>query len=94
MRLSLTPLRCDLADFRKHYAAHQNIEHCEAAVSLYRGPLLAENYYEWSSSWEAWYDIRYMEMLICLAKHYKASGDKLKAAYYQKKLDEHSSGEY
>lgn len=91
MRLDMVGVRCDLADFRRHYAARNDIARCEAAVALYRGALLGENFYEWSNAWEAYYDIRYLEVLTLLADHYDRIGDKAKAAYYRRKLDEHAA---
>jgi len=92
MRVSLANIRCDLVEFRAHYAARQDIARCEAAVELYRGPLLSENCYEWSNAWEAYYDIRYLEMLRLLAEHYEKDGNAAKAAYYRSKLGTHMTG--
>lgn len=92
MRFDLTGVSCDLVDFRCHYDFRCDIARCEAAVALYRGPLLGENCYEWSSAGEAYYDIRYVELLTSLGEHYEKAGKKARAAYYQRALDEHLAG--
>jgi len=91
MRLSLAGVRCDLVDFRGGYAARHDIARCEAAADLYQGPLLAENVYEWSSSWEAYYDIRYLDLLTVLVEHYSKVGNQAKASYYRSKLEAHTA---
>ena len=90
MRLSLDGIRCDIVDFRDLYADRQDMSRCEAAVELYHGSLFADDVYEWSREWEAYYDVRYLELLTLLAARYSEAGNQAKAAYYRSRLDAHA----
>lgn len=56
--IDISKVECDLYKFEALYEEKEDIHKCKEAVDLYR-PLLLEDYYEWTSYQEAFYDIRY-----------------------------------
>lgn len=88
IRLNMENICCDVFTFEELYAKRREIDQCEAAVALYRGPLLFDECYDWISIWEAYYDIRYQELLNRLIMYYKKQGDFAKVAYYTGIMDQ------
>ena len=87
LQLDLFNVDLDIDEFLE-CCKSSDVTSWERAVEIYRGILLIDNAYEWSSMYEAFYDVRYYELLNRLAEHYKAARNKNKARYYQSKLDE------
>ncbi len=58
----------DFAAFERFYKAREDLDCCRAAIDLYTDPLLIHEYYEWTARAEAYYDIRYMELLALAAQ--------------------------
>lgn len=77
---------CDLWEFEEA-AAGGDLQRMAKAVELYTGPLLFQECYEWTAEREAFYDLRQMKMLDVLVSHFTNTGDGVKAAYYQKKIE-------
>ncbi len=86
LALDIRRIYCDLTEFDRLYLEHtsQSFQH---AVSLYKGSLLFETAYDWAIGHEAYYDIRYMEMLDYLCEFY-SDRDPLLSLTYQKKREE------
>ena len=85
--LDLGRLDSDVARFRRLYRSREEIACCLAAIELYTAPFLINECYEWSAAAEAYYDIRYLELLSLAERHYRAQGDQAKAAYYAQLAD-------
>lgn len=80
----------DIAQFERLYRNREEIACCKAAIELYTAPFAASECYEWSSRAEAYYDMRYLE-LLGLARRYSAdTGDKTAAQYYERLMKEFS----
>lgn len=88
--LDLADIFCDLWEFRNIYETETHSYGWERAVALYSAPLLFENCYEWAVLEEAYYDVRYAELLEKLAVCYRAEGRTKLAAFYEEKLQEFS----
>ena len=76
-------IKCELYEFEQLYQNRKTPEACERALSLYRGMLFYEDCYEWSAPQEAYYDLRYTELLSCMAEHARQSGNIKGAEIYQ-----------
>jgi len=74
LSLVLENLRCDIIEFDVLYKENENQEAWKQALGLYRGPLLMEDFYEWTEVLEAYYDFRYLELLDKLATYYENKG--------------------
>lgn len=85
LRLDMGSVRCDAAEFSHLYKTDAP-GNWEKAVELYRGPLLAGDYFEWTAPWEAFFDLRYREILKKLSEYYLQADNILKSAYYRQKL--------
>lgn len=86
--LDLKDIFCDVREFRRLSGEDMKVSGWEEAVSLYTAPLLYENYYDWSVMEEAYYDVRYGELLEKLAEHYQMEGRKDMASLYERKLED------
>lgn len=86
LRLDMALIECDARQFVQLCMTNHPMN-WEKAVMLYRGPLLAGDYFEWTSPWEASFDMRYRDILKKLADCYKNLGNTIKSNYYRAKLD-------
>lgn len=86
--LDLSEASCDIREFQEIYAHGTEPWQWEKAVSLYTGPLLFDNYYEWTGVEEAYYDMRYYELLERLAADHRQKGREDMAALYDNKIKE------
>lgn len=82
LTLDIRKLDSDVKQFEALYQRRQDIVCCQAAVTLYKGPFLFDEYYEWTAQTEAYYDLRYMELLEILARRLSEQGAP-EAAYYR-----------
>ena len=80
-------LSCDLHDFEELYQQRGHAEAWGEAVELYRGSVYYGEYYDWIAPYEAYYDIRYLEMTEFLITYYEQAGNMETADYYRLKLD-------
>lgn len=85
--LDMTGVICDLRKFEKLYADRSNVESCTSAIELYEAQLFFDESYDWVLPFEAYYDIRYVEMLEILTSHYSSLGNTAMAAYYKSKME-------
>lgn len=86
--LDLSEVDCDIREFKELYTYGTEPWHWEQAASLYTGPILFDNYYEWTGEEEAYYDVRYYELVERLATHYRQKGREDIAAFYDNKIKE------
>ncbi len=86
--LDMSALYCDIWEFNEIYEKATEISDWEKAVALYKGPLLSENYYEWSLLEEAYYDVRYCNILEKLQEAFRKAGNQDMANYYKMKLED------
>lgn len=82
-----TKLSCDLLEFEELYRHKEQIAPWSEAVELYRGSIFYDEYYDWIAPYEAYYDIRFLEMTEFLIDHYEKAGNKEMANYYRSKQD-------
>lgn len=80
-------LSCDLQEFEELYQQSKHAETWGAAVELYRGSVFYDEYYDWIAPYEAYYDIRFLEMTEFLITYYEKLGNPEIAAYYRSKQD-------
>lgn len=85
--LDMTCIICDLTEFERMYCEKNNIESCIAMEEIYSAPLFFDEFYEWVAPFEAYYDIRYAEIIEILISHFTEMGDQVKAGYYSTKLN-------
>ena len=78
---------CDLYEFEKLYQQKEQVETWSAAVELYHGSVFYDECYDWIAPYEAYYDIRFLEMTEFLIAHYENAGNREKAGYYKSKQD-------
>lgn len=76
-------ISCDLEQFESLYRQKNVPGSWKSAVELYRGTLLETESYEWIAPYEAYYDIRFLEMTEYLADQYEKSGNQKLARYYR-----------
>ncbi|WP_295763532.1 hypothetical protein [uncultured Oscillibacter sp.] len=90
--LWLDPARIDsdAARFERLWRYRAVIGCCTAAIELYTAPFLMNEYYEWSARAEAYYDMRYMELLSLAEQHFREAGDRAAARYYRRLLEDFS----
>lgn len=93
IQLDISKIQCDVYLFEQCYQAQltkqHNIEETAKAVELYAGPLLYEEYYDWSTSMESYYEVRYIQMLESLIAFYKHKNNDTLSYYYRQKLNLH-----
>jgi two-component SAPR family response regulator len=65
----------------------KSIDALERAVSLYSAPFLADEYYEWSFSHQAYYEVMFTEAIRRLIQHFEDCGNSPKQRYYQSLLN-------
>lgn len=82
LSLDMSRIKSDMLIFDECYTKRSDADACERAVELYRGTLFGMEPYEWAYEAEAYYDIRHLEMLEILEKHYEAKGNSAKARYF------------
>ena len=78
----------DVKRFEMLYQQRDDLACCKAAIALYAAPYLYEEYYDWIAPIEAYYDMRYMELLELVIQRLTERGAP-DAAYYQALLDAH-----
>lgn len=76
----------DIERFESLYNQSENISMCREAVELYTAPLLFDNYYDWTAQAEAYYDIRYCELVQKLIDYYKLLDNDDLVIFYQNKI--------
>lgn len=76
----------DVERFLQLYQQREDAACRVAAIELYQAPFLLNEYYEWTARLEAYYDIRYLELLQLAADSAQQAGDTAATAYYQKLL--------
>lgn len=86
LSLDMDRLECDLYSFERLAEAQDDPEGWARAAALYAGPVLAEDCFEWSPAFEAYYEMRHLELLERLADHYRRCGLKIRARYYTGKI--------
>lgn len=84
--LEMSQIECDIYNFEFLYNQGNCIEHWEKAVKLYNVPLLFENCYEWTEQAEAYYDIRFIDLVQKLIDYYQKQGKSSLVSYYRNKL--------
>ncbi len=85
IQLDLSVIQCDTFMFEKYYGDRHNIESARKAIELYEAPFLFEEYYEWTATKEAFYEIKYFEMLDNIVQYYESLHDETTASYYRLK---------
>ncbi len=85
--IDMTRASCDLIEFEQLYRRRGEPESCRRAIDLYRGPLLDEDLYDWTTEATAYYEIRCLEMLETLARQDETSDNERLTAYYRRKLE-------
>lgn len=78
-------LDSDVDRFERLYLQREDAGSREAAIALYTAPFLLNEYYEWTARLEAYYDMRYLELLR-LAE--KSANTPSAASYYRGLLNE------
>jgi len=86
--LDTSQIDSDIARFDRLYRYRNVPECCTEAIHLYTAPFLMNEYYEWSARAEAYYDMRYMQLLSLAEKHFSQAGDQASARYYRRLLEE------
>lgn len=86
LELKTDEILCDIWSFEEE-AASEEIGRMEAAAARYSGPLLFQEYYEWTAEQDAYYEVRFTKLLEALTEHFGREGDMAKCTYYQKKQD-------
>lgn len=81
--IDVTHVACDLYEFEKLYHQRENMEDCEAALSLYRGLIFYNDCYDWTAQKEAYYDMRYLTLLSCMEDHMRRCGNDRAADLYR-----------
>lgn len=82
-----TKLSCDLPEFEELYRQKEQIAPWSEAVELYRGSVFYDEFYDWIAPYEAYYDIRFLEMTEFLINHYEKTGNREMANYFRSKQD-------
>jgi two-component SAPR family response regulator len=62
-------------------------ESFERAVPLYVAPFLADEYYEWTSSHQAFYEVMFHEIIERLTQHYRDAHNPQKQRYYSSLME-------
>lgn len=79
-----TRIDSDVGRFEQLYRQREEAVCREEAIALYTAPFLLNEYYEWTARREAYYDMRYLELLRLAAD---GADDPSAAAYYRCLLD-------
>lgn len=82
-----TMLSCDLNEFENLYQQKEQTEAWSEAIELYHGTVFYDEYYDWIAPYEAYYDIRFLEMTDYLITYYEKAGNREMADYYRSKQD-------
>lgn len=75
-------LDIDLLTFEQLYQDSNQIDNKERMISLYKGPLFNDETYAWSCTWEAFYDLKYLEILNEVCDFYKKNDNYEKEEIY------------
>lgn len=86
IRLVVENLWCDIIQFEQ-LCTEGGIENLECAAAMYAAPLLADEYYSWTVSWQTYYDVMFMDAVNCLIAHNKAVGHCAKERHYRSLLE-------
>jgi two-component SAPR family response regulator len=86
MRLDVTGIYCGIFEFDRLYECRNSPENGAKALELYRGPVLGDEFYDWISIWEAYYEMRYEELLYIMVNHCASVHRIAAERYYRKKL--------
>lgn len=89
MRLDFSFIKCDFILFEELYIHKEHIDDLLQAIDLYKGPLLFDECYSWSTTLEAHYEIRYMELIEYTYHYYLQKNNPKKTSYYKKILDQY-----
>ncbi|MFA9381161.1 MAG: hypothetical protein ACERKO_08880, partial [Acetanaerobacterium sp.] len=87
LQLDVSDIDLDTEAFLRLYKSG-NQEDWEQAEELYRGALFLDGYYDWISQYEAYFDVRYLELLSRLTDYYSFIGNNNLAQYYKNKANE------
>lgn len=87
IQLDISKIACDFLLFEQYCTKPNDIIQLRKAVDLYQGPLLFEEYYEWTAEKEAYFEIRYTEIIEYLAEYFSEKGDHSRSYYYRQKLN-------
>ncbi len=79
-------ISCDLEQFESLYRQKNIPGDWKSAVELCRGTLLETESFDWIAPYEAYYDIRFLEMTEYLADYYEKIGSEKFALYYRRLL--------
>lgn len=79
---------CDLVEFERFYQEKHDITCFASAVKIYEGPLLYGECFDWIAPYEAYYDIRFLEMAEYLCEYYLSEDKKHLADFYRKRIAE------
>ncbi|MDR2359936.1 MAG: hypothetical protein LBD85_01465 [Oscillospiraceae bacterium] len=85
--IDISEVDADTEDFIRLYNSDAP-EDWVTAVELYRGILLIDSKYDWAVEYEAYYDVRYYELLERLTGHYEKIADRNMTQYYRAKQAE------
>lgn len=86
--LDMKKIDCDLNEFRRLYRKRPDPDACEQVLELYRGLLFYHNSYDWVAQWEAYYELRYIEILGHMIKYHERCGNIQAAKLYKRYLEE------
>ncbi|MCL2082746.1 MAG: hypothetical protein FWH04_05890 [Oscillospiraceae bacterium] len=86
IRLASENLLADIILF-ENLCAEGGIESLERAAAMYAAPLLADEYYSWTTPWQTYYDAMFMEAAGRLISHYKAAGHSARERYFRSLLE-------
>ncbi len=88
IQCNLSKIKCDFLLFEQYCSDPNDIACLKKASDLYQGPLLLEEYYEWTAEKEAYFEIIYTEIIEHLSECYKQAGNDSLAYYYRRKLND------
>lgn len=88
--LDVSQIDSDAARFERLYLHRSELSCCQAAIELYTAPFLINECYEWTARAEAYFDMRYMDLLLQAEQSARQSGNPRGARYYQRLMEEFS----
>ena len=88
--LDVSRIDSDIARFERLYLHRSELTCCQTAIELYTAPFLINECYEWSARAEAYFDMRYMELLMLAEQGSRQSGNLFAVRYYQRLMEEFS----
>lgn len=87
IRLDLCTVESDLQTFERLYKRN-DVASWEQALNPYRGPLLRDEYYNWTTLPESHYDLCRTELFERIFAHYKESKNNEKLSIYRRKWED------